>query len=77
MRRQKLASNDIFSEITGHRPLIFGMKHCLVDFYKDFQLVAVGRNGPAGCYRFESNIYLKIFSTTAYLRCLKFVSSSA
>ena len=26
--------NDIFSETTRPRALIFGMKHCLVDFYQ-------------------------------------------
>ena len=49
MHQQQFAFNDIFSsETTGTRALILGMKHCLVDFYKDNSDGGPGiQNGPA------------------------------
>ena len=48
MHQQQFAFNDIFSETTGTRALILGMKHCLVDFYKEYSDGSPGiQNGPA------------------------------
>ena len=67
--------NDIFSETTRPRALIFGMKHCLVDLYQIHSNGAPGvQNGPAtGGLGFKNKIYLKFFFCgTARLRCLKY-----
>ena len=69
-----IASNDISSETAKPRALIFGMLHCLVDLYQVCSNGGPGlQNGPtAGGLGFKNEIYLKIFSRTAWLRCLKF-----
>ena len=48
MRRQQVALNNISSEKTRHRALIFGMEHCLMDLYQVCSNGGHGvRNGPA------------------------------
>ena len=66
MCRKQFALN-VFSETTRPRALIFGMKHCLLDFY---QVCSVSdprvQKGPAaGGLGVENEICLKIFSRTA------------
>ena len=75
LRREQFALNNISSETVRPRALIFGMKHCLVDFYQVCSNGGPGiRNGPAaGGLGFKNKIYFKIFFfRTALLRCLKF-----
>ena len=46
--RQECALNDIFSETTRPRALVFDMKHCLADFYQVWSCVGHGvQNGHA------------------------------
>ena len=69
-----IAYNDISSETARPRTLIFGMQHCLVDFYQVCSNDGPGvPNGPAARGLGSKNeIHLKIFfSRTAWLRCLK------
>ena len=42
VRHQRFALNIICSKITGHRALIFGMKHCLGDLYQVCSKVPLG-----------------------------------
>ena len=75
MRRQQFALNNIFSETTRPRLLIFGKKHCLEDLYQICSNGGPGdQNGPgAEDLGNENKIYVIIFlSRTARLRCLKF-----
>ena len=70
-----IALNNISSETARPRALIFGMYHCLMDFYQVCSNGCPGvRNGPAaGSLGFKTEIYFRIFiSRTALLRCLKF-----
>ena len=63
VRRQQFALNNISSETTRPRALIFGMEHCLVDLYQVYSNGGPGvQNGPAtGGLGFKNEIYLKIF----------------
>ena len=57
------------------RALIFGMEHCLINFYQVCSNGGPGvRNGPtAGDLGSKNEIYFKMFFTrTAWLRYLKF-----
>ena len=74
-RRQQFAFNNISSETARPRALIFGMLHCLVDFYQVWSNGGSGfQNDPtSGDLRFKNVISLKtFFHRTARLRCLKF-----
>ena len=74
VRRQQFALNNISSENTRPRALIFDMEHCLMDLYQICSNGGPGiRNGPAaGGHGFKNEIYFKIFfSRTVLLRCLK------
>ena len=72
--RQQFSLSNIFSETARPRALIFGMKHCLVDFTKFVQMMPLGsKMAVAGGLEFENKICLEIFSfRTARLRCMQF-----
>ena len=75
VRHQQFALNNISSETSRPRALIFGMEHCLVDLYQICSNGGPGvQNGPVtGGLGFKNEIHLKIvFSRTAWLMCLKF-----
>ena len=76
MRRQQFALNDIFSERTRPKSFIYHTKHWLVDRFQICSNAGPGvQNGPSageGGLGFENKIFLKIFSRTASLGCLKF-----
>ena len=79
VRHQQFALNDIFSETTRPRALIFGMKHCLVDFYQvclnTFSLPGVQNDTVTESLGFASKMYIKILPISVVCHALSLINN--